>query len=111
MVDEESLEGCEIIEEPSHPHHLLQLIVGQILIEHCQIVAEIEECLLRIRLWQGSAAEMIDLAFGETIYTFAHLMESPAEVNLLVVGEETPVEASRFPVVGRPYEQTSPCGP
>ena len=55
-VQDQRLPCSQIVEEPSPAHDLAQLLVGQALVEHRQVIAEIEEGLAWISLWQRSSA-------------------------------------------------------
>ena len=77
----------------------MQVFVGQVLVQHGKIVAEVQEGLHRIRLWESSSADMVDFAFGEAIDSMACLVESPAKVYLFIVGEEPAVEPTGFPII------------
>ena len=50
------LQCGEVVETPTYPHDTLQFRLGQVLVEHQQVVAEVEISLARISLWQCSAA-------------------------------------------------------
>lgn len=105
------LEGCEIVEEPPPPHNAVQIAVGQVLVEHREVVAEVEEGLHRVRLRQCAATHMVDFTLREAEDALSHPVKTPAEVYLLVVGKEPSVESSGAPVIGGAYEQTGTGGP
>ena len=89
----------QIIQEPAPAHHVVQFLVGQTLVEHRQVVAEVQERLHRIRLRQRAATHMIDVAFGQTVELAATNAQTPAEVYLLVVGKESAVQSATVPIV------------
>ena len=41
----EERKSCQMVEEKAAPHDAVQLLVGQVLVEHQQVVAEVEEGL------------------------------------------------------------------
>ena len=45
---EKEHECCQAVQPETHSHNLVQLIFRKILVEHEQVVAEIEECLVGI---------------------------------------------------------------
>ena len=49
-IEDKRLECSHIVEQATHSHHMPQLAFGQVLIEHRQIVAKVEESLHRIAL-------------------------------------------------------------
>src|SRR5574344_59665 len=89
----------------------MQLAVGQTLVEHCQIIAEVEKRLHRITLRQCSSSHVIHLAPGQAVYLAPGYCQSPTEVYLLVVGKEPCVESAMLPVVGSTYEECGSRGP
>ena len=54
---------------------------------------------------------MIYLTIGDAAHFLSCHSESPAEVNLLIMGKETTVESSLLPVVSRTDHQTGSRGP
>ena len=104
---EQHLPGSEIVERPSPAHHVLKLLVGQTLIEHRQVIAEIQESLHRITLRQRTASHMIRLTVRQAHDATPHDSQSPAEVYLLIMGEEAGIQSSCLPIILRPNHQGS----
>ena len=110
-VDDQRLQCGNVIEQPAHVHHGAELFVGQVFVEHRQVVAEVEEGLHRVALRQRAAADMVHLTFGDAHHASSSLSQSPTEVNLLVVGKEAGVECSRLPIVFGTDHQTGTRSP
>ena len=89
----------------------MQFFFGQVLPQHRQVVAEVEESLARIRLRQRPPSHMIDKALREAEDTFSHPVQPPAEVYLFIVGKEAAVQSARFPVVPGTYHHAGTCRP
>ena len=60
-IHQQRLPGSHIIDEPAPTHNATQFGIGQTLINHGEIVAEIEIVLHGILLLQRSAVTMIDI--------------------------------------------------
>ena len=110
-IDKKGLPGSNIVEQPTHNHNLAQFVIGQALVEHRKVVAEIKIGLARIALGQSASAEMIDLAVGNTHYLASLKAQTPAEVYFLVVGKEAPVESVGIPIVLGAHQNTGTSSP
>ena len=76
-VEQQRLESSNVVEPKSYAHNMTQLLLGQILVEHREVVAEIEVGLHRIALRQRSASYMIHNALRHTIYLPAKTAQTP----------------------------------
>lgn len=111
-LEKEHLPCCQIVEEPAYPHDMAEILIGQILIKHGQGIAEIEEGLHGITLRQRSSTNMIDGALGIADNMPASPHQPPTKIDLLTMGKETAVEATRHPIILRPDHQAGsrrPC--
>ena len=108
---DQHLPGSEIVERPSPAHHVLKLLVGQTLIEHRQVIAEIQERLHRITFRQRATSNVIHITFWQADNPPPFDAQSPTEVYFLIMCKETTVESSHLPVVCRTDHQTGSRGP
>ena len=108
---EEELEGGEIVEEATGAHHTLEFCIGQVLVEHKEVVAEVEEGLARIALIEGGTSEVVCLALADADNALAHRAESPAKVNLFHVGKEAGIESPTLTPVGGSHHEGGSCAP
>ena len=90
---------------------MLQLAVGQTLVEHGQVVAEIQEGLHGVAFRQRASADVIDVAVRHTTNSAATNAQPPAKVYLLIVGKEAGIESACLPVVLGTYHECSACSP
>ena len=110
-VEDERLERSQIIEETTHAHDVGELVVGQILVEHGEVVAEVEEGFHGVALGQCAASHMIHSALRHTHNGTTQEAEPPTEVDLLVMGKEATVETAHPPIVFGPNHEAGPGGP
>ena len=92
-------------------HHAAKLFLWQILVEHGQIVAEIEKRFPRITLLQRGAPNVPHLALRDAHNASAASAQAPAEVNFFLMGKEAAVESARCTPVFSANHQSRPCGP
>ena len=69
---------------------------GQILEQHAEVVAEVEVDLLRIVVRKGSSSDVKNHAAGVDPDFVPGQLGSPAEVDLLHVGEKVGIESAQF---------------
>ena len=110
-MQQEGLEGGDIVQPPTHTHHMAQFSIGQVLVKHGKIVAEIEESLPGIALWQGAASHVVDQTLGQAIKLSATGAKSPAEVYFLVMGKKASIQPVRSPIVAGANHHASARGP
>ena len=70
--------------------------LGQIVLQQQEIVPVIELQLLGGVVRKGAAADVIDDGLRHDGYRVTFELETPAQVNLLHMGEETVVQAAEF---------------
>ena len=66
---------------------------------------------MRIGLRQGAATYMIHLTVGQAVHLSASLSQSPTEVYLLIMCEETSVKTANLPIVVAPDHETGTRSP
>ena len=98
-VEQQCLESGNVVEPSAHAHYMLQFACRKILVEHCEVVAEVEEGLLWIAFGQCSAPNMIDNALWYAENLASHVAQTPAKVNLFAVREEAVIKSSGLPEV------------
>ena len=54
-VQDERLPSGKVVEEPAPPHHMLQFVLRQALVKHCEVIAEVEKRLHRIAFRQRAS--------------------------------------------------------
>ena len=91
---EQELETGKCIEPETDAHDGFETLLRQILVQEQQVVAEIEECLARVALREGSASQMVDDAVGDAYYATAAGAQSPAQVYLLLMCKETVIQSA-----------------
>lgn len=70
----------------------------KILMQHQQVVAEIEEGFARTLVGQGGAANVKNARSGTRPNAVSHELESPAQIDFFHVGEKRKIQAgSAFP--------------
>lgn len=105
-----------VVKEPAPQHDGPKILLWQVFPKHRQVVAEVEEGLPWISLGERASTHMIDRALREAEDLAPCLVESPAEVYLLVVGKEASVEAVGAPVASariirqQPEAHSTSCG-
>ena len=101
----------QIVQPPAPAHHRLQILIRQTLIEHRQVIAEVQECLHRIALRQCSATYMIHITIWHTDDSSSTDSQSPTEVYLLIMRKKPSVESTGLPIVLRANQQCSASRP
>lgn len=92
----EEAEGGNPVEEDAECQNTTQTVGRQVLVEHRQVVAEVELRLERRAFWQRAAADMVDDRVGAVDDLVAAVLAAPAEVDLFHVGEEVVIEATHL---------------
>lgn len=110
-IENKCLPRCKIIEEETKSHDSFQFFIRQVLIEHGQIIAEIQERFHRITLRKRTATDMIDHAIGNTYNSSAQQPKPPTEINFLVMRKKTTIKSTCIPVIFRTNQQTCTCSP
>ena len=88
VTRQEEVKRREIVQHAPQTHHAGQLTVGQVLVDHQQVVAEVEERLVGALRVECAAADVEDDRLRRAAQPIAPRAESPTEVDLLLVGEE-----------------------
>ena len=103
--------GGYIVEQATHEEYATQVALGEVLIEHQQVVAEVEEGLARMPGIEGGATHMMHHACCHTAHLVATTAEAPAEVYLFHVGKETAVEAAYLFIYSEAHDKAGTRGP
>ena len=90
---------------------MLQLAIGQAFIQHRQVVAEVQEGLHRVTLRQRAATYVVHVTIWNADDTATTNAQSPAHINLFVMGKEPGIESVYSPVIGAADEERGACGP
>ena len=93
---QQKLEGRHIVEEQSQGKDTKPTAGGQVLVEHAEVVAEIEVGLAGVGLRKGAATNMVDSRLGAILHAVAFVLGTPAKVYLLHVGKEIAVKATKL---------------
>lgn len=99
------------VENHADKHCAVETSVGQVLIEQEKVVAVVQKQLFGVVVGQGAAAHVIDNRLRDNGNAVTHVFQPPADVNLLHMGEEIVVEASRFGVEFAADEKARARGP
>ena len=83
-----------LVEEEAEGKRSGNTIVREVFQQEEEVIAEVEVGLERIILGEGAAADMQHGGLGAHLDFEAGVLDTPAEVDLLHVGEEIPVEAA-----------------
>ena len=103
--------GCHIVEQGSHEKHAAELPGGKVLVEHEEVVAEVQEGLARMAGIQGGTTNVVDDTGGYTAHLMSATAESPAEIDLLHVCKEATIESAHLFIYSKAHHEASTCGP
>ncbi|OAV64828.1 hypothetical protein Barb4_03826 [Bacteroidales bacterium Barb4] len=103
--------GCQIIQPEAAAHDGLQVPFGQVLVQHQQVVAEVEKGLARTFRMKRSPPHVIDYRPGCTHQTVSPTAQPPAHVYLLLMGKEAGVQSAGFPVNRRADKEAGTACP
>ena len=82
-----------------------------ILEQEVEVVSEIEEGLVGALLLQGASTEMVNVGFRSDPHHQSPVLQAPAQVDFLHVGEEVLVKTAHSPPRFRPDQQAGPGSP
>lgn len=107
----EKLECGHAIEDETNGQYDAEVAGREILVEQEEIITEVEKGFARIALCKGCSSEMIGSALRDADEGVTVGTESPTEVDFLLMGKETAIEATNFPIGSTGDEQGCACSP
>ena len=96
MAGEKELKGSNPVKHHTKPNDLVETFLGQILVEHAEIITEIETGLEWGTLGQCSTSDMVNHRPWTVTHRIVVVLGSPAEIYLLHVGKEIAVKSAQF---------------